>query len=62
MVLRSRRGIPNVYEILGRTDAGEYVHVVTRRSLQAGVRLVIVFHMSRMNEADRRRYREGTGT
>ena len=61
MVLRSRRGVPNVYEILGRNDAGEYIHIVTRRRLQPGERLVVVFHMSRMNEADRRRYRQGTG-
>jgi len=61
-VVRSRRGIPNVYEVLGRNDAGDYLHVVTRRELRAGMGIVIVFHMSRMDEADRRWFRQRTGT
>lgn len=60
IVVRSRRGIPNVYEILGRNDAGEYVHVVTRRRRSGETGIVIVFHMSRMNEADRKWFRQRT--
>ena len=57
-VFRSRRGHPNVYEILGRTDAGEYLHVITRRRRSGPEMIVIVFHMDLMNPSDRKRYRE----
>ena len=56
LVLRSRRGYRNVYEILGRNDAGDYLHIITRRYLNGTERIVIVFHMSEMKAADRKRF------
>lgn len=56
LLLRSRRGYRNVYEILGRNDAGDYLHVITRRYRRGDERIVIVFHMNRMVETDRRRF------
>ena len=38
LVLRSRRGEENVYELLGRNAAGEYLHVVGRRQVRNGGR------------------------
>ena len=60
LVLRSRRGFAGVYEILGRNAAGRYVHVVVRRYTRRERRIVIVFHMAPMDEADRKRFRELT--
>ena len=54
LVLRSRRGYHNVYEILGRNSAGDYLHIVTRRHLKGTERIVIVFHMARMKSSDRK--------
>ena len=56
LVLRSRRGYRNVYEVLGRNTAGDYLHVVTRRYLSGTDRIVIVFHMARMKPSDRKRF------
>ena len=62
LVLRSRRGFRNVYEILGRNDAGSYLHVITRRFRQGANNIVIVFHMGLMCEADRERFRRARRT
>ena len=56
LVLRSRRGYRNVYEVLGRNTAGDYLHLVTRRYLSGADRIVIVFHMARMKPSDRKRF------
>ena len=56
LVLRSRRGFRNVYEILGRNDAGQYLHVITRRYRKGDDKIVIVFHIDVMCSADRRRF------
>jgi hypothetical protein len=61
LVLRSRRGYQNVYEVLGRNAAGEYLHIVTRRYLSDDRRIVIVFHMARMKPSDRKRFVQHTG-
>ena len=50
---RSRRGLKGVYEILGRNNAGEYLHIVLRED--AGV--TTVFHMLQMNQRQKRLYR-----
>jgi hypothetical protein len=50
---RSKRGLKNVYEVLGRNHAGEYLHIVLRQ--EAGV--TTVFHMMRMNQRQKRLYR-----
>ena len=52
--VRSQRGLENVYELLGRNLAGEYLHIVYRVLADARLR---VFHIARMNEKQRRRYR-----
>jgi hypothetical protein len=56
LVLRSRRGYRNVYEILGRGNGGDFLHVITRRYLKGTERIVIVFHISKMKPSDRKRY------
>lgn len=61
LVLRSRRGYRNVYEILGRNSTGDYLHVVTRRYLKGTERIVIVFHIARMKPTDRKRFIQHTG-
>jgi hypothetical protein len=50
---RSKRGLKNVYEVLGRNHAGEYLHIALRQ--EAGV--TTVFHMMRMNQRQKRLYR-----
>ncbi len=50
----SQQGLPHVYELLGRNLAGDYLHVVYR--VRESGRMV-VFHMRRMTDRERRRYR-----
>lgn len=50
---RSKRGLKNVYEVLGRNHAGDYLHIALRE--EAGV--ATVFHMLRMNQRQKRIYR-----
>ena len=52
--IRSQRGLADVYELLGRNLAGEYLHIVYRVLADGRLR---VFHMSRMTAAQQRRYR-----
>ena len=52
--LRSRRGLEGIYELLGRTHSGEYLHVAYRREPNQDV----VFHMRAMTSAERIRYRK----
>ena len=52
--LRSRRGLKGVYELLGRTQAGEYLHIAYRRESENEV----VFHMRTMTPAERLWYRK----
>ena len=51
--LRSRRGLPHVYELLGRNCAGDYLHIAYRRETKREV----VFHMRRMSDDERRYFR-----
>jgi hypothetical protein len=51
--LRSRRGLEGVYELYGRNYVGDYLHIAYRRD---GER-VVVFHMRRMSEREKRFYR-----
>lgn len=53
--VRSQRGVDDVYELLGRAPSGDYLHVVYR--LVAGGTTFRVFHMARMSDAQRRRFR-----
>jgi hypothetical protein len=50
---RSKRGLKNVYELLGRNHGGDYLHVVLRE--EPGV--TTVFHMLRMNQRQKRLFR-----
>lgn len=52
--IRSQRGLDDVYELLGRNLEGDYLHMVYRVRPDGGLR---VFHISRMTEEQRRRYR-----
>ena len=52
--IRSQRGLDTVYELLGRTLSGAYLHVIYRVLPDHRVR---VFHINGMSEAQRRRYR-----
>lgn len=54
--IRSRRGYDYVYEILGRNDAGDYLIILTRVGFVYGEKIIYVFHISRMCDADRRYY------
>jgi hypothetical protein len=56
LLLRSRRGIDDVYEVLGRNEAGDLLRVITRDGREGEERIIIVFHMTRMDDADRRRF------
>jgi hypothetical protein len=51
--LRSRRGLQGVYELLGRNQAGSYLHVAYRRTGEEDV----VFHMREMTAAERKLWR-----
>lgn len=51
--IRSQRGLDDVYELLGRNLGGDYLHVVYRVLSDGRLR---VFHISRMNERQKRRY------
>jgi len=52
--LRSQRGLEGVYELYGRTYAGEYLHIAYRR--EAG--RTVVFHMRAMSPRERQRFRK----
>jgi hypothetical protein len=52
--IRSQRGLDEVYELLGRNLSGAYLHVVYRVLPD---RLLRVFHMNGMSEAQKKRYR-----
>ena len=54
--VRSQKGIDDVYELLGRSAAGDYLHIVYR-VLPGGTK-VRVFHMGRMSVAQRRRFQK----
>lgn len=57
LVLKSRRGQEHGYEILGRNAGGEYLHVVGRVLIDQPDRPFFVYHINRMYDRDRRRYR-----
>ena len=52
---RSVRGFEAVYELLGRNFAGDYLHAVYRVLPDGRLR---VFHLARMNDAQKRRYQK----
>lgn len=52
--LRSRRGLDGIYELLGRTHSGDYLHIAYRRQPERDV----VFHMRGMSEGEKSMYRK----
>lgn len=52
--IRSQRGFDDIYELLGRNLAGDYLHIVYRVLADGRLR---VFHMNRMTDAQKRRFR-----
>lgn len=52
--VRSQRGLDDVYELLGRNLSGDYLHIIYRVLADGRLR---VFHISRMTERQKRRYR-----
>ena len=54
MKLRSRRGLHGIYELLGRTHSGEYLHIAYRQETDQ----TVVFHMRVMTPAEKARYRK----
>jgi hypothetical protein len=54
LMIRSQRGLDEVYELLGRNLSGAYLHIVYRVLPNHRVR---VFHINGMTEAQKRRYR-----
>lgn len=61
LVVRSRRGQLAGYEILGRNDAGAYLLAAARVVESSGVKVLRVFHLNRMSESEKRRFRRITG-
>ena len=53
--LRNQRGIDDVFELLGQNLAGDYLHVVYRLPEYDCLR---VFHMNRMTEIQKRRFKK----
>lgn len=49
--IRSRRGFADVYELLGRNLAGDYLHIVYRMLVDGRLR---VFHMNRRTDSQKR--------
>jgi hypothetical protein len=56
LISRSRRGRQFGYEFLGRNEAGEYLLVVGRVVQLHGRKILRVFHIDRMPDADRKRF------
>ena len=52
--LRSRLGLDGIYELLGRTHGGHYLHIAYRREPDRDV----VFHMRAMSPSEKSRYRK----
>jgi len=52
--IHSQRGLDDVYELLGQNLTGDYLHIVYRALPEGCLR---VFHINRMTEAQKRRYR-----
>lgn len=56
LVIRNRRGRQVGYEIFGRNAAGAYLLAACRVVKSSGQKVLRVFHLARMSDADRRRY------
>jgi hypothetical protein len=54
--LRSQRGIADVFELLGQNLAGDYLHIIYR--VLSKEKALRVFHMKRMTESQKRRFKQ----
>jgi hypothetical protein len=61
LVVRSRRGRMVGYEILGRSAVGQYLLAVGRVVEFSGVKILRVFHLDRMSDSEKRRFRRIIG-
>ncbi len=61
LIVQSRRGRLAGYEILGRNDAGAYLLAAGRVVESSGVKVLLIFHLNRMSESEKRRFRRITG-
>jgi hypothetical protein len=61
LIVRSRRGRLAGYEILGRNSAGEYLLAAGRVVESSGVKVLRVFHLDRMSDSEKRRFRRIVG-
>jgi hypothetical protein len=61
LVIRNRRGRMEGYEILGRNDAGDYLIAAARMIESGNLKLLRVYHLGRMKESERRRFRRRSG-
>jgi hypothetical protein len=56
LVILSRRGKLQGYEVFGRNDEGEYLLLAGRVVEYEGIGVFRVFHVNRMTDAERTRY------
>ena len=56
LILRSRRGVKDSYEVFGQTYGGEYLHIVGRVIEAEELKTFRVYHVGQMHDRDRRRY------
>ena len=56
LVIRCRRGRRIGYEIFGRNLAGEYLLLAGRVIQSCRVKVLLVFHIGRMPDVERRRF------
>ena len=56
LVIRSRRGRLIGYEIFGRNRGGSYLLAAARVVQSGGDKVLRVFHVNRMTDAERRRF------
>jgi hypothetical protein len=61
LILRSRRGRLAGYEILGRNAVGQYLLAAGRVIEPSGVKVLRIFHLNRMSESEKRRFRRIIG-
>ena len=61
LVIRSRRGRLSGYEIPGRNSTGEYLLAAGRVVQSNATKVLRVFHLNRMSDAEKRRFKRTIG-
>lgn len=62
LVIQNRRGRMIGFEILGRSDSGEYLLAAARVVESYGFKVLRVFHLNRMSDTERKRFQRSTGS